>query len=98
MLIDRLGVDAFCVGCEPWANVGGEQPGHHQPSYCLLRIFSLFLSYILTLNYCRGTQSSRLVRCFTSHSAQMQVVPNEAFMLAAGAVHELHIGNCSAYG
>ena len=26
----------------------------------------------------------------------MQVVPNEAFMLAAGAVHELHIGNYSA--
>ncbi|KAF6016808.1 NPHP4 [Bugula neritina] len=40
----------------------------------------------------RGTQSSRLVRCFTSHPGQMQVLPNEAFMLAAGAVHELHVG------
>ncbi|XP_076085378.1 nephrocystin-4-like [Mytilus galloprovincialis] len=39
----------------------------------------------------RGTQSSRLVRCFSSNDQEMQLYPNEQFMLAAGAVHELSV-------
>ena len=37
----------------------------------------------------RGTNSSRLVRCFTSHAKEMSVEPNVPFLLSANAVHEL---------
>lgn len=39
----------------------------------------------------RGTQSSRLVKCFSSHPDEMTLYPSEQFMLAAGAVHELNV-------
>ncbi|KAJ8319810.1 hypothetical protein KUTeg_001397 [Tegillarca granosa] len=39
----------------------------------------------------RGTQASRLVRCFSSHPLEMQLHPSNQFMLAAGAVHELNV-------
>ncbi|KAK3594431.1 hypothetical protein CHS0354_000253 [Potamilus streckersoni] len=39
----------------------------------------------------RGTQSSRLVKCFSSHPQEMSLYPEEQFMLAAGAVHEINI-------
>ena len=40
----------------------------------------------------RGTQASRLVRCYSSHPAELQMHPTENFMLAANAVHEIHVG------
>ncbi|XP_045161165.2 nephrocystin-4-like isoform X2 [Mercenaria mercenaria] len=39
----------------------------------------------------RGTQASRLVKCFSSHPDEMTLYPTEQFMLAAGAVHELNV-------
>lgn len=39
----------------------------------------------------RGTQSSRLVQCFSSHPEELQVLPSDPIMLMANAVHELHI-------
>ena len=40
----------------------------------------------------RGTQSSRLVRCFSSHPNEMQVEPQDQFMLPANSAQELHVG------
>ncbi|XP_013402548.1 nephrocystin-4 isoform X2 [Lingula anatina] len=40
----------------------------------------------------RGTQASRLVKCFSSHPYEMSLEPKDPFMLAANAVHELHVG------
>jgi nephrocystin-4 len=40
----------------------------------------------------KGTQSSRLVRCFTSLPAEMSVVPQDKFMLASNTFQELNIG------
>ena len=39
----------------------------------------------------RGTQASRLVKCFSSHPDELQLAPGDQFMLAAGAVHELTV-------
>ncbi|XP_064610999.1 nephrocystin-4-like isoform X2 [Liolophura sinensis] len=39
----------------------------------------------------RGTQSSRLVRCYSSHPNEMILQPAEPFMLAASTVHELRV-------
>ncbi|KAL5014616.1 hypothetical protein ScPMuIL_008886 [Solemya velum] len=39
----------------------------------------------------RGTQTARLVRCFSSQPQEMQLHPNDQFMLAAGAVHEINV-------
>lgn len=39
----------------------------------------------------RGTHSSRLARCFTSHPNDMNLHPSEAFTLVAGSVHELNV-------
>ncbi|XP_022255339.1 nephrocystin-4-like [Limulus polyphemus] len=39
----------------------------------------------------RGTQSTRLVKCFTSHPEEVQFYPSEPFVLAAGTVHELQL-------
>ncbi|XP_060072495.1 nephrocystin-4-like isoform X2 [Ylistrum balloti] len=39
----------------------------------------------------RGTQASRLVRCYSSHPNEMQMHPSDQFMLTAGAVHELTV-------
>ena len=35
---------------------------------------------------------SRLVQCFSSHPSVMQVEPQDAFMLPAGSLQELHVG------
>ncbi|CAH1775289.1 unnamed protein product [Owenia fusiformis] len=40
----------------------------------------------------RGTQASRLVKCFSSQPKEMQIKPNQAFMLPAGAVQEINVG------
>ena len=40
----------------------------------------------------RGTQSSRLVKCFPSNPEEMSVIPQDQFMLAANAVQELNVG------
>ncbi|XP_048580949.1 nephrocystin-4 isoform X2 [Nematostella vectensis] len=39
----------------------------------------------------RGTQSSRLVQCFTSHAEELQVRPSDPFMLMANGVHEISL-------
>ncbi|XP_069120570.1 nephrocystin-4-like isoform X2 [Argopecten irradians] len=39
----------------------------------------------------RGTQASRLVKCYSSHPNEMQMYPSEQFMLTAGAVHEMTV-------
>ncbi|XP_041378583.1 nephrocystin-4-like [Gigantopelta aegis] len=39
----------------------------------------------------RGTQSTRLSRCFSSHPEEMSLSPCDQFLLAAGAVHELSV-------
>ncbi|XP_033763320.1 nephrocystin-4-like isoform X4 [Pecten maximus] len=39
----------------------------------------------------RGTQASRLVRCYSSHPNEMQMYPSDQFMLTAGAVHEMTV-------
>ncbi|KAK2557771.1 Nephrocystin-4 [Acropora cervicornis] len=39
----------------------------------------------------RGTESSRLVQCFSSHPEELQVSPSDPVMLMANAVHELHL-------
>lgn len=39
----------------------------------------------------RGTQSSRLVQCFSSHPEELQVLPSDPIMLMSNAVHELHL-------
>ncbi|XP_068699711.1 nephrocystin-4-like [Montipora foliosa] len=39
----------------------------------------------------RGTQSSRVVQCSSSHPEELQVSPSDPIMLMANAVHELHI-------
>ncbi|XP_071109623.1 nephrocystin-4-like isoform X1 [Haliotis cracherodii] len=39
----------------------------------------------------RGTQSNRLARCFSSHPSEMQLSPDDQFLLTAGAVHELNV-------
>ncbi|XP_021379713.1 nephrocystin-4-like isoform X2 [Mizuhopecten yessoensis] len=39
----------------------------------------------------RGTQASRLVRCYSSHPNEMQMFPGDQFMLTAGAVHEMTV-------
>ncbi|KAI8794088.1 nephrocystin-4 isoform X1 [Biomphalaria glabrata] len=40
----------------------------------------------------KGTQASRVVKCFTSHPQELVVSPQDPFILAAGTVHELAIG------
>ena len=40
----------------------------------------------------RGTHSSRLVQCFSSHPLEMQLHPVEPFMLPANAMQEIHVG------
>lgn len=40
----------------------------------------------------RGTQASRLVQCFSSHPSVMKVEPEDAFMLPANSMQELHVG------
>lgn len=40
----------------------------------------------------RGTQSSRLVQCFTSHPMEMQMQPKDTFALPANALQEIHVG------
>lgn len=39
----------------------------------------------------RGTQASRVVKCFTSHPLELKLAPEEPFILAAGTVHELNV-------
>ncbi|XP_046554926.1 LOW QUALITY PROTEIN: nephrocystin-4-like [Haliotis rubra] len=39
----------------------------------------------------RGTQSNRLCCCFSSHPNEMQLSPDDQFLLTAGAVHELNV-------
>ncbi|XP_076451476.1 nephrocystin-4-like [Babylonia areolata] len=39
----------------------------------------------------KGTQATRVVRCFSSHPEEMTLAPSEPFVLAAGAVHELGV-------
>ncbi|ESO88791.1 hypothetical protein LOTGIDRAFT_125375, partial [Lottia gigantea] len=47
----------------------------------------------------KGTQASRLVRCYSSNEVEMQLSPNDQFMLAAGAVHELNVAvRCNTVG
>ena len=38
----------------------------------------------------RGTQTTRLVQCFSSHPSEMRLQPNEPFVLAANNVHEIN--------
>lgn len=40
----------------------------------------------------KGTQSSRLVKCYSSIAEEMTVVPQDKFMLGASAVQELNVG------
>ena len=35
---------------------------------------------------------SRLVQCFSSHPSMMKVEPQDAFMLPANSLQELHVG------
>ncbi|CAL1543175.1 unnamed protein product [Lymnaea stagnalis] len=37
----------------------------------------------------KGTQASRVVKCYTSHPQELQISPQDPFILAAGTVHEL---------
>ncbi|KAH9490048.1 Nephrocystin-4 [Bulinus truncatus] len=39
----------------------------------------------------KGTQASRVVKCFSSHPQELQVSPQDPFVLAAGTVHELSL-------
>ena len=39
----------------------------------------------------RGTQASRVVKCYSSHGQELQVQPKDPFILAAGTVHELDV-------
>lgn len=49
-----------------------------------------FLSFFFFF-YHRGTQASRVVKCFTSHPQELQVSPQDPFILAAGTAHELSV-------
>nr|CAB3264424.1 nephrocystin-4 [Phallusia mammillata] len=40
----------------------------------------------------RGMQTGRLVRCFSSHPQELQVFPDEAFLLPPNSVHEINAG------
>ncbi|XP_074655528.1 nephrocystin-4-like isoform X2 [Tubulanus polymorphus] len=40
----------------------------------------------------RGTQASRLVRCYSSHPNELQISPKDAFTLGANTVQELQVG------
>nr|XP_002122811.1 nephrocystin-4 isoform X1 [Ciona intestinalis] len=40
----------------------------------------------------RGTQTARMVQCFASHKQEMQLAPDEAFLLPANGVHEINVG------
>jgi nephrocystin-4 len=40
----------------------------------------------------RGTQSSRLIKCFSSHPSELQVEPCDPFMLPAQGLQELYVG------
>nr|XP_039250329.1 nephrocystin-4-like [Styela clava] len=40
----------------------------------------------------KGTQTARMVRCFSSHPLQMEVSPSESFLLTANNVTELTVG------
>ncbi|XP_076356709.1 nephrocystin-4-like isoform X2 [Tachypleus tridentatus] len=39
----------------------------------------------------RGTHSTRLVKCFTSHPEEVNLYPSEPFVLVPGTVHELQL-------
>lgn len=41
--------------------------------------------------FIRGTQATRLVRCYSSHPSEMTLSPQEPFVLAAGTVHEMGV-------
>ncbi len=47
------------------------------------------VSLPLSLYIPRGSQATRLVQVFSSHSPELQVSPRDPFILAAGTVHEL---------
>uniref|UniRef100_H2ZKT5 Nephrocystin-4 n=1 Tax=Ciona savignyi TaxID=51511 RepID=H2ZKT5_CIOSA len=40
----------------------------------------------------RGTQAARMVHCFASHKQEMQLSPDEAFLLPAHGVYEINVG------
>ncbi len=40
----------------------------------------------------KGTQSSRMVKCFANSSSEMSIVPEHKFMLGANSVQELNVG------
>jgi len=53
----------------------------------------LWIEAVWLLCFChRGTQASRLVQCFSSHPSMMKVEPQDAFMLPANSMQELHVG------
>lgn len=59
--------------------------------YCSLVIMRFGEIMFLGIIFFRGTQSSRLVRCYSSHPNEMILQPAEPFMLAASTVHELSV-------
>lgn len=55
-------------------------------------MFSYVFFLCLLLFLCsRGTQASRVVKCFTSHPQELQIAPQDPFILAAGTAHELSV-------
>ncbi len=50
------------------------------------------MTILNVLSFLRGTQSSRLVRCYSSHENEMQLQPKDAFMLPANALQEINVG------
>ena len=66
------------------------------PESGMMRQTPCFLSSSWASSCCyvddRGTQASRLVRCFSSHPSIMCVEPADAFMLPANSLQELHVG------
>lgn len=59
---------------------------------CLFKWSFMFKLRIVSCVFpTRGTQATRLVRCFSSHPEEMSLAPCEPFVLAAGTVHELSV-------
>lgn len=58
--------------------------------FCLFQWTYLIKTYEFVPLH-RGTQASRVVKCFSSHPQELQVSPQDPFILAAGTVHELAV-------
>ena len=49
-------------------------------------VSNYWLQVHLLILFSRGTQTSRFVKCYSSHPNEMQIHPTDAFMLAPNAL------------